>query len=544
MTSMRRDFGALSRRFDVLVVGGGVYGACIARLAAQSGWSVALIERDDFGGGVSHNSLKIVHGGFRYLQHFDLPRIRESVAAQRAWLRAAPHLVRPIRCVIPAYGYGTRGPFAFAAGVCAFQALTSGRNRGLAAASRLPTPGLLSRGTLLASYPEVTRADVTGGAYWYDAQMLDANRLTLECILDASDHGAIVVNHVEAIALRAAEAGVEGVIARDGLSGRELDVRARVTVNASGPAVERLLATGPKALRHDRGLVWTRNVNVVTRRVFETADAVGVGSQRASDAAVGRSKRLFFVTPWQDCSIIGTSHVRHEGEVEQFAAAVETDVEGFLAEINEALPDLGLDRADLRYVHSGLTPAEDEVERLKRSTVIEHGVESGIPGLVSVLGIKYTTAPIVAEQVVGAIARALGDPPRRHADFATPLPSHPGEGVSPAVGSTASNDAAWAARIYGSTASDMFRSLPRDELTSDEHAFRCRIVYGVEHELVVTLRDAVFRATDHAERGILTTAQLTWCADTLQERLGWSAERRAQELSDVEARLIGSRRAS
>ncbi len=132
MKPLRRDLDAFHGKFDVLVIGAGAYGACIARLAARSGWSVALIERDDFGAAVSHNSLKIVHGGFRYVQHFDLPRIRESMAAQRAWLSAAPHLVRPMRCVIPAYGYGTRGPLAFAAGLCAFHVAASDRNRGLA----------------------------------------------------------------------------------------------------------------------------------------------------------------------------------------------------------------------------------------------------------------------------------------------------------------------------------------------------------------------------------------------------------------------------
>jgi glycerol-3-phosphate dehydrogenase len=533
---MRRELDALDTVFDVLVVGGGVYGACIARLAAQSGRSVALLERDDFGADVSHNSLKIVHGGFRYIQHFDLPRIRESVAAQRAWLRAAPHLVRPMRCVIPAYGYGTRGPIAFAAGVAAFQVVAGRRNRGVPAVSRLPRSGVLSRRALLSRYPDLERHDVSGGAYWYDAQMMDANRLTFECIRDAHDHGAVVANHVEALQLRASGDRVDGVAARDRLSGRQFDVRARVTINATGPSVERLLSNGGPALKQ-RPFVWTRNVNVVVRKVFDTEDAVGVGSRRPSDAAIGRSQRLFFVTPWQDCSVVGTSHIEHRPD-EDFDAAVDADVVGFLDEVNSALPRLGLEKDDLCYVHRGLTPAEDEVERSKRSTVIEHASADGVSGLISVLGIKYTTAPIVAGAVMTAIARTLGGSAARSAAFSRPLPGNAGSNRGAAFHLDAdAGDSLWAAQRYGTNAAALFDVLPRGSLPSDEHVFRCRVLFGIENEMALRLRDAVFRVTDLAERGRLTADQLEWCADTMAEKLGWDAQRRTAEIGDVNTRL-------
>jgi glycerol-3-phosphate dehydrogenase len=529
---MRRDLDAFQRAFDVLVVGGGIYGACIARFAARQGWSVALLERDDFGAGVSHNSLRIVHGGLRYVQHFDVPRMRESTAAQRAWLRAAPHLVRPMRCVVPTYGYGTRGALAFAAGACAFHAIAVRRNAGLSPAARLPRSGLMSRSALLQRYPDLARPDVTGGAYWYDAQILDANRLTLECLQDACAHGAVVANHVEALRLRAGDTRVDGVIARDVLTGREFDVLARVTVNATGPRIERLLNTCVRPLKLPRPLTWTRNVNVVTPRVFDAEDAVGVGSQRPSDAAVGRSKRLFFVTPWQDCSIIGTSHIRHAGDMEDLTAAVRVDVEAFLREVNEALPRLRLQASDIRYVHSGLTPAEDEIERSRRSLLVDHGSVDGVRGLVSVLGIKYTTAPGVAGQVLTAIGQALGETSVR-VDLSSPLPGSTPSGASGGE----SEEARWAMRIYGTGAAELLRSLPKGALSDEEHVFRCRILYGLENEMVVRLRDAVFRASDAAERGQLTAERLAWCSALMAQRFGWNAERRALELSEVRARL-------
>jgi len=532
---MQRDLGALDREFDVLVVGGGVYGACVARLAAQQGYSVALLERGDFGGAVSHNSLKTVHGGFRYIQHLDLPRIWESVAAQRAWLRAAPHLVRPLRFVIPTYGHGTRGPAVLAGGICAYQAVAFHRNAGVGDAVRLGLPGLMSRRSLVEKHPELARPDLTGGAYWYDAQMLDAGRLGLECLQDACDHGAVVANHVEVLHLRTTGREVDGVVARDRLTGREFDVRARVTVNATGPAVERILQAGAKPMRTGKPLVWTRNVNLVMRKLFDTDDAIGVGSQQASDAAVGASKRLFFVSPWQDCSIVGTSHIRHVGDPAEIDNDVANDVASFLDEVSTALPTLRIGEGDIRYVHAGLTPAEDEVVRAKRSVVVDHERSDGVRGLISVLGIKYTTAPTVAGNLMTLVRRRLGDRPSNVGDFSRPLPGSIGFAGPAADG--ADPDVAWARRVYGARAADMLASLPRGGLSADEHVFRCRVIHGIRHEMVVRLRDAIFRATDLAERGALTSARLEWCADALASAHGWSPERRRSEIDEVLPKL-------
>jgi glycerol-3-phosphate dehydrogenase len=533
---MQRDLGAFDRQFDVLIIGGGVYGACLARIAAIRGCSVALLERDDFGGAVSHNSLKTVHGGFRYIQHFDLPRIWESVAAQRSWLRAAPHLVRPLRFVIPAYGYGTRGPVVFAGGVCAFQAVSFHRNIGLSATSRLPMPGLISRRALVSQYPELARRDLTGGAYWYDAQMLDANRLVLECLQDACAHGAVVANHAEVLHLRSAASVVDGAVARDRISGREFEVRARVTVNATGPYVESILKAGPRPMKIKRPLVWTRNVNIVTRKLFDTHDAVGVGSQRSSDAAIGKSKRLFFVSPWQDCSIVGTSHTQHLGAQHDIQAEVATDVVDFLSEVNEALPNARLRPEDVRYVHSGLTPAEDDVARAKRGTVIDHGIADNVQCLITVLGIKYTTAPTVAASAMPIIERLLGKQgPAQDESFSRPLPGSLGYSVASSTPPT--DDVSWAQRIYGGYSRSLMAISSADGLTPDEHVFRCRVIFGIENEMVVRLRDAIFRATDRAERGNLTATQLEWCAGEMARRLGWTEKQRLLELNDVATRL-------
>mgnify|MGYP005811502165 CR=1 FL=1 len=533
---MRREPGDLDRHFDVLVVGGGVYGACIARMAARQGYSVALVERADFGSGVSHNSLKIIHGGFRYVQHLDLPRIRESVAAQRAWLAAAPHLVRPMRCIAPAQGLGTRGPAAFAAAVCAYHLLAGRRNKGLPD-NTLPWSGVLSRRVLLARHPELAGKDLAGGAYWYDAQMLDANRLVLECLQDACANDAVVLNHVEVAGLRRTAGAVEGALVRDVLDGREFEVRADITVNAAGPSVSSILAAGSRPLAPLGRTVWTRNVNIVTRRLFDTPDAIGVSSQRPSDAVVGKSNRLFFVTSWQDCSIVGTSHVRHRSD-DDMALATASDAASFLREIRDALPEQHIGKDDVRYVHAGLTPAEDEVHRTKRGTVLDHRRTEGVSGLITVLGIKFTTAPNIAASVLTLIQAMK---PRTAAadgtDFSTPLPGAPDRLPDAVPWDRNVTDEQWAQWIYGRRWPDVAAMLPADESSDTDHVFRCRVLHGIAREMVMRLPDAVFRASDLAERGQLSAARLQWCANQMANRFGWTEERKSREIASVEARL-------
>lgn len=530
----RRRPAALEQRFDVAIVGAGVYGACLARLLARAGASVVLLERDDYGGAVSHNSLKIVHGGLRYLQHLDVPRIRESLRAQRSWRIAAPHLVRPLRCLIPTYGWGTRGLPALAAGVLAFDTFAAARNRGVPASARLPRGSFGRAATLAAAQPAVMTPEVTGYAAWYDAQIVDSGRLIWECVADAMDHGAVALNHVAVVGLRVAARRVHGVQARDLLTGREYDVDARLTVNAAGPwaaALLRGLHGRPPGARE----VWSRNMNVVTRRVLPGATAIGVQSNRRSDAAFGRSRRLFFVTPWQECSIVGTTHEPWDGDADALATT-DADVAQFLDELNAALPGAALTTADVRYVHAGVTPAEDGDVRAKRTRVHDHGREDGIAGLATVVGIKYTTAPVVAEALAAQLLGQLGRVAGRGVRFDVPLPGAASTGaLEEPVG-----ESRWARSIYGAEAgalADVERALrgPHADVT-----FRARVLHGVRAECAVRLRDALFRSTDRAERGCLSRADVDWSATALAAELGWAPERRRREVADVE-RLLAQR---
>src|SRR5690606_3775519 len=226
---MKRSIAALEERvFDVLIIGGGIFGACAAWDASLRGLSVALVERTDFAAGTSANSYKFVHGGIRYLQHADLPRLRRSCHERSAFLRVAPHLVSPIPVVIPTYGTGRQGKAFLGAGMLLYDALTLDRNLGIADPQRrIPLSRFLDAATVTDMFPGVQTADLTGAAVFCDGQMYNPTRLVLAFIRSAVENGAVAVNYAEAEKLTSSEGTVQGARVRDHLTGDFMDVRAR-----------------------------------------------------------------------------------------------------------------------------------------------------------------------------------------------------------------------------------------------------------------------------------------------------------------------------
>src|SRR3984893_8574113 len=239
---MTRDLDQLTdRTFDVLVVGGGIYGLTIAYDAAQRGLTVALVERDDFGSGASFNHLRTIHGGLRYLQTLDLCRARESIRERRALARIAPHALRVLPFALPLYRSVMKGRMAMRAAFILDRAVAFDRNRGVPALHRLPGGAVLSRAEAIDRFPGLSRRGLTGAAVWHDYTTVEADRLTLSWALAAVEHGAVLANYVEAVAPLLSERRALGVRAVDRRSGRELEVSAKVTVNATAGAFDQSL---------------------------------------------------------------------------------------------------------------------------------------------------------------------------------------------------------------------------------------------------------------------------------------------------------------
>jgi glycine/D-amino acid oxidase-like deaminating enzyme len=539
---MRRDLDSLSQPFDLLVIGAGIHGACIARTAAMAGLRVALIEKGDFSVATSRNSAKLIHGGLRYIQHFDVPRIRESMVAQRTWFRFAPHLMRPLRFIIPTYGYATRGPVALAGGIVAFHMIAAGRNKGIRPEIRLPRSGVMSHSTLASTHPALDRDDVTGGAYWYDGQMLDAARVTLECVWDAVDAGAVAANHVEAVALLHDSSGVKGVVARDVITGAEFEVRASLTVNATGPWVDRVLATGPAALKSaaHHGL----DAEHQSRHEAAVSGQRGPGHRQQPRLRRGRRQGQAAVFHQPLARLHGGRHDPRSLRGRPQHAAGTTGGRRRLPGRGQCGRARVRTRAGRRQVdpsradagRGGRVGARQALPRARPRAAawrprphqrgrdqVHHRPRGGCAG--GGAGRRETGADAGNPAVRGAVRRRA-----RRGCFAAP----PDEGSE--ASDSDSNEYAWAVAIYGARAEQCLGQ-PSAANRDAEQVFRNRVRFGVAHEMVVRLSDAVLRATDWAERGKLSSAQLEWCAATLAADLGWSPERRERELEAARAML-------
>jgi len=249
---MRRSPEELSEReFDVVVVGGGICGSAILWDAAQRGLSAALVEREDFAAATSAHSLKVVHGGIRYLQHLDFTRVRESSRERSALLRIAPHLVHPLPVMVPTFGHGLGGREALGGAFLLLEALTATRNRRLPdPARRVPRARLISRRQVADWYPYLDRPELTGAGVFWDGQLANPPRLVWEFIRTAAGAGAQAANYCEVEDFVRRGNRVVGVAVRDRLTGDRFEVRARVVVNATGPYAEQLyVRCGLRAVR-------------------------------------------------------------------------------------------------------------------------------------------------------------------------------------------------------------------------------------------------------------------------------------------------------
>jgi glycerol-3-phosphate dehydrogenase len=472
---VKRDLGALTaREHDLVVIGGGIHGVTAAYDAAQRGLSVALVEAADFGSGVSWNSLKTIHGGLRHLQRADLAQARESMRERRALLRIAPGLVRPLPFLVPLHGHGLRGRGAFTLALRLHDLIGRDRNEGLAPERRIPPSRIISAKETLRLVPGIASRGLSGAAVWFDAQVTHSERLVMAFCRAAADAGATLANYVAATGFLRSGRRITGVRARDLESGGDLEVRARMVLNATGPGVNRLLVQAEIQPPSNPMLL---GMNVVLRRPVVGTHAVG---------ARGAGRYLFLV-PWRDRAILGTAY-------DPADAAPEAAVVRFLGEGARAFPWAGLELGDVALVHRGLVPARGGPEALEtRSRVVDHEADDKVPGIVSMRGVKFTTARAEAEKAVDLILRRLGRsaPPSRTAT--TPL--------------------AAARPLEGSVAE--------------------RTLRAVREEMAVRLSDVVLRRTDLGTAGPPAAADLQAAAAAMASALGWDERKTSTERQAV-----------
>ncbi len=395
--------GLRTGQFDLLVIGGGIYGAWTACDAALRGLRVALVEKNDWGSGTSSASSKLIHGGLRYLEHYEFGLVRHALGERRVLSRIAPHLVRPLNFLVPVWKDSRVGRLQLLAGLTLYDFLATGKQ---------PVPRFksYSRERVLGRYPFVAGAGLRGGLRYGDCQEDDA-RMTLFVAAAAQAAGAVCANRVEAMELMQDAGRVIGARLRDVESAAAFELRADCVVNAAGPWGRALVGADAPRVKLIKG------VHLVLPAI--------AGCEEAFLLTAPQDGRVFFVIPWYGRTLLGTTEaaVADAGE-----AVVRPEEARYLLDaVNALLPGLGWSQDEVIASFAGVRTLHDEATQDLAAVSREFTIVEPLPGLIWPVGGKFTTARCDAEEVVDRVLRLLG---RAAVDSLTarrPLPGAPME---------------------------------------------------------------------------------------------------------------------
>lgn len=478
------------RRFDALIIGGGITGAGIARDLALRGISTALVERDDFASGTSSCSTKLIHGGLRYLEHCDLRLVFEACRERAIQQRIAPHLVRPLPLLVPVYRGARRSRSLVHAGLTLYDLLALGRNP--------HRHRMLSADAARRRQPLLDPKGLTGGALYWDCRMDDA-RLCLENVIAAREAGAVTVNHAPAIALLRQHGRITGAVVADRESGRELEIAARVVVNATGPWLDRF---GALAEGWTPRLRPTRGAHLLVPRL--------AGGEEALYLSADRDDRMFFVIPWGELSLIGTTDLDDRNPPEE-AVASAAEIDYLLAEAGRYLPATHLSAKDVVSTFAGIRPLLTGRSGHASQVSREHALFDSPDGLLSIGGGKYTTYRSMAAEVADRVMARLGHPRGQVLTATLPLPGgQPGwdrlRHDPPATsreGDLAPADLARLVERYGSRTGHLLTLLDREPelatpLTPGSSLLGVEVAYAADFEMARTPEDVLRRRSPQA----------------------------------------------
>ncbi len=534
------------RRYDVLIIGGGVTGVGAALDAASRGLSVALVEARDLASGTSSRSSKLIHGGLRYLEQFEFGLVHEALR-ERGLLatRLAPHLVRPLPILVPLTAEST--PFAplerawhrayYGAGLAAYDAFAGlfGGDRGM------PVHRHLSKTATHRLFPSLREESLTGAIRYYDGQVDDA-RYVATLARTAASLGATIVPSARVVGLVRDAREVTGARVRDQESGTEFEVAARTVVAATGvwsDDISALIGDARPGLR----VRASKGVHLVVPRSAISGDAGLILRTPTS---------VLFVLPWGGHWIIGTTDTDWHLDRAHPAASAR-DIAYLLSQVNHWL-DRPLSTSDIEGVYAGLRPLlageDDETSKLSRT----HAVVEPMLGLMVVAGGKYTTYRVMAADVIDRAARRLGPGvPRSHTDE---LPLLGADGYRPMWTNRAdvARRHGVAAGVvehllerYGTLALELLALIEAEPalgraVEGAPEYLAAEISYAASHEGALHLEDALTRRTrisiETAHRGVETAEH---AAELMGAVLGWDEATRAREVEHYLTRVAAER---
>ena len=550
MSILKRDLNQLkSSYYDLIIVGGGIFGACAAWDAALRGLSVAIVEKKDFSHATSANHFKMVHGGIRYLQHADIYRIRESCRERSAFLRIAPHLVYPLPIIIPTYGHGTKGKEFLGAGMFIYDCLTCGRNNGIQKERRIPKGRFISRSEVIKFFPGIKEKGLTGGVIFCDGQIYNSPRLALSFLRSAVNKGAHAANYVEVTGFLQNGSRITGIQATDALDGSCFEIKGKVVLNTAGPWAHRLLELG-LGLTVKPKPVFSRDLAFIINRKPTNKYGIAISTKvKDADSIVDTGGRRLFLAPWKgQYTLVGVWHTVF-GEPPEKISVTPEELKEYIRELNEAYPGLAVSYNDIMMVNTGLTLYGEEENQGteimsfgKRSRLVNHSKTDDLEGLVTLIGVRATTARGMAEKAIDIILGKLGKNIGK--SYTNTIPIYGGDMASfeellnhanrQRPKELSAENIRSLVHNYGSQYHMVLKYAEDDheliKFLGDTSVLKAEVIYAIREEMAHSLADIVFRRTDLASGQYPEKDAINSCADLMASELGWNLDKRNIEI--------------
>src|SRR4030067_1974497 len=549
---MKRNLNSFTKKnYDIIIVGGGIFGVCATWEAASRGLHVALLEKGDFSQATSANHLKMIHGGIRYLQHGDIYRIRESCLERSALLRVSPHLCYPIPIVIPTYGHGVRSKEFLRAGLFLYDIFTIDRNSGIQDPDRQILNGsFFSREKVLELFPEIENNGLTGGVVFYDGQIYNPSRLAISFLRSAVDEGADVSNYIEVTKFLIKGDQIFGVEVVDTLTGERFDILGKMVLNASGPWAHRLLETA-SGCKIEPTPLFSRDLGFVISRRFP--HEYGLACQmktKDADAILSRGGRHVFAVPWRNYNLIGCWHVVYDKSTDEISVT-EDELQKFIDDINQSYKNFSLTINDILMVNTGLTLFSDNNLRSnnisfgKRSLLIDHEKAHNLKGLVTLIGVRATIARGMAEKAIDLIFKKLKRKSPISKTAVTPIFGGEIECFSKFLHSAIEEKSFHLSADvingliynYGSKYKNVLKYVDENmkwaHPIGDSTVIKAEVIHSIREEMAMKLVDVVFRRTDFGTSGSFNEESILLFAQLMESELEWNKNRAENEINEV-----------
>ncbi|MEL7075168.1 MAG: glycerol-3-phosphate dehydrogenase [Cyanobacteria bacterium J06582_2] len=528
-----RDLAQIQRtEYDVIVIGGGINGAGVARDAAIRGLKTIIVDKNDFASGSSSWSSRLIHGGLRYLEYFEFPLVRESLKEREVLLRTAPHLVAPLQLTIPIYRDRSRPYWKIWAGMILYDIFSFDKT--------LPVHRMLPEAKFQQLFRSLDGDNLAGGSQYYDGQVTLAERLCLENIISAQNAGADALNYMEVTELTIKDSRIADVVCKDKLTGESVTIsgsKDAVVINTAGPWIDRVCQRGSKAgeqtvIGDGKKNGGTKGSHIVVEE-FPGAPGSTLYVEAKSDG------RPFFIIPWLGKYLIGTTDLAYKDDIDNIKAD-NAEIDYLLQETNSVIPTANLKRDDVKFTYSGVRPLPNSEGKKPGSITRKHIIfdhrKEGVNNLFSLIGGKLTTYRNVGEEMVDAILKRMKRSPRPCQTDSLPLPGcilPRDKRIQQAIDKYESilpiEVIDHLFYMYGARAIEVLALTEenpalRELISPDLQDIKAQIVYAVESESAQNLVDILRRRTTLAMNGEYGMNLLPVVTETLQKHCGWNQE--------------------